>query len=206
MSRSVFNKEGGAAAAGPHPRRPVTPASGDYRYRQEIPSLWSPPPSTTRTAAAPKLTLLTVGGRGAGHRYRPRQRVHLSGPRGRLGLRRSIGPIWSCLDNAVTESLFTALKVKLVDRQHHRTRGPPASPHPCRSASLDFPLRWRACNRSSAGTLGSFGGGRTVTDPSAPRGRPPLETASAHVGSQRSGRPCWGQAAMSRASMVAAAC
>ncbi|HET6789137.1 MAG TPA: hypothetical protein VFH49_14320 [Aquabacterium sp.] len=29
---------------------------------------------------------------------------------------------WVCLDNAVTESLFATLKVKLIDRQHHRTR------------------------------------------------------------------------------------
>jgi hypothetical protein len=27
-----------------------------------------------------------------------------------------------CLNNAVAESFFAALKVELVDRQHHRTR------------------------------------------------------------------------------------
>src|SRR4029453_279194 len=35
VSRSAFN-EGDGTAAGPHPRRPVTAASGDYRHRQEI--------------------------------------------------------------------------------------------------------------------------------------------------------------------------
>jgi putative transposase len=40
----------------------------------------------------------------------------------RLGLRRSMGRIGSCLDNAVAESWFASLKVELVDRQHYRTR------------------------------------------------------------------------------------
>jgi transposase InsO family protein len=38
-----------------------------------------------------------------------------------LGLRRSMGCIGSCLDNAVAESLLATLKVELVDRQHYRT-------------------------------------------------------------------------------------
>jgi putative transposase len=77
----------------------------------------------------------------------------------RLGLRHSMGRIGSCLDNAVAESFFAALKVALVDRQHYRT------PHPRRSTSLDLPLPWRARSRSSAEGLGIAGGGRTVTDP-----------------------------------------
>jgi putative transposase len=36
-------------------------------------------------------------------------------------VRRSIGCTGSCLGNAVAESFFAALKVELVDRQHHRT-------------------------------------------------------------------------------------
>jgi hypothetical protein len=41
------------------PRRPVTPASADYRYRQELALGLFTQPSTTGTAAAPKLTLPT---------------------------------------------------------------------------------------------------------------------------------------------------
>jgi putative transposase len=40
----------------------------------------------------------------------------------RLGLRRSMRRTGSCLDNAVAESWFAALKVKLVHRQRYRTR------------------------------------------------------------------------------------
>jgi transposase InsO family protein len=39
-----------------------------------------------------------------------------------LGLRRSIGPLGRAWISAVAESFFAALKVELVDRQHHRTR------------------------------------------------------------------------------------
>src|SRR5215218_7913354 len=69
LSRSAFNRGDGAAAAGPHPRKPVMAASGDYRYRPEL-ALAVYPPSTTRAAAAPKLTLPPGGGRGAGRPYR----------------------------------------------------------------------------------------------------------------------------------------
>src|SRR5215204_3339503 len=54
----------------PHPRKPVTPASGDYRYRQELALAVFTHPATTRTTAAPKLTLPPGGGRGAG-RFSP---------------------------------------------------------------------------------------------------------------------------------------
>jgi transposase InsO family protein len=40
----------------------------------------------------------------------------------RLGLRRSMSRIGSCLDNAVAESWFASLKVELTHRQHYRTR------------------------------------------------------------------------------------
>ena len=40
----------------------------------------------------------------------------------RLGLRRSMSRIGSCLDNAVAESWFASLKVELVHRAHWRTR------------------------------------------------------------------------------------
>jgi len=40
----------------------------------------------------------------------------------RLGLRRSMSRIGSCLDNAVAEAWFASLKVELVGRAHYRTR------------------------------------------------------------------------------------
>jgi len=95
-----------------------------------------------------------------------------------LGLRRSMGCIGSCLDNAVAESFFATLKVELVDRQHYRT---------CAEARA-WILRCggRARNRSSAEGLGIAGGGRTVTDPSAVR-PPTLEMASAGRKPKRAG-------------------
>jgi transposase InsO family protein len=51
-----------------------------------------------------------------------------------LGLRRSIGRTGSCLDNAVAESFFAALKVELVDRQHYRTP-PPVPEYESRSSA-----------------------------------------------------------------------
>jgi hypothetical protein len=48
------------------------------------------------------------------------------------------GPHWSCLDSAVAESFFAALKIEFVERQHYRTQPPR------RSASLDPPLRWES--------------------------------------------------------------
>jgi putative transposase len=49
-----------------------------------------------------------------------------------------MGRTGSCLDNAVAESFFAALKIEFVERQHCRTRPPR------RSASLDRPLRWES--------------------------------------------------------------
>jgi putative transposase len=40
----------------------------------------------------------------------------------RLGLRRSMGRIGSCLDKRRRRVIIATLKVELVDRQHHRTR------------------------------------------------------------------------------------
>ena len=102
------------------PRRPVTPASADYRYRQELALALFTQPSTTRTAAAPKLTLPPGGGRGAGRLHRPRQRVQLKRPAwtsvtGWTGA--SVGRIGSWLDNAVAESFFATLKKELVRRR-----------------------------------------------------------------------------------------
>jgi transposase InsO family protein len=48
------------------------------------------------------------------------------------------GPHWSCLDNAVAESFFAALRIDIVERQQYRTRPPR------RTASLDLPLRWES--------------------------------------------------------------
>jgi putative transposase len=49
-----------------------------------------------------------------------------------------MGRTGSCLDNAVAESFFAALKIEFVERQRYRTQ--PRR----RSASLDLPLRWES--------------------------------------------------------------
>jgi hypothetical protein len=167
LSRTAFNKGDGAAAAGPHPRRPVTPASGDYRYRQEIalavftptqhhqdrrrsrahpangwwPRCW--PSSPTAAASSPRRPAWTsVTSWGWGVPWAAWGRAEI---------------------NTVAESLLATLKA---------SRRPSALPHPRRSASLDLPLRWRARNRSSAGALGSpvVAGRCPIPQPS---GRPP---------------------------------
>jgi putative transposase len=48
-----------------------------------------------------------------------------------------MGRTGSCLDNAVAESFFAALKIEFVERQHYRTQ-------PRAEASLDLPLRWES--------------------------------------------------------------
>jgi hypothetical protein len=152
LSRSAFNKGDGAAAAGPHPRRPVTPAPPTTATGRRSPWLYSPPPSTTRTAAAPKLTLPTGGGRGAGRLYRPSGSEFSSAACvdsvTELGLRRSMGCIGSCLDNAVAESFFAALKASSSTAS---ITAPTPAPkrEPGSSAAVGEPYR------SSAGALGS---------------------------------------------------
>jgi putative transposase len=49
-----------------------------------------------------------------------------------------MGRTGSCLDNAVAESFFAALRIEFVERLHYRTRPPR------RSAGLDLPLRWES--------------------------------------------------------------
>ena len=55
-----------------------------------------------------------------------------------LGLGRSMGRTGSCLDNAVAESFFAALKIEFVERQHYRTQ--PRD----EARAWDLPLRWES--------------------------------------------------------------
>jgi putative transposase len=60
-----------------------------------------------------------------------------------------MGRTGSCLDNAVAESFFAALRIEFVERLHYRTR-PRAE-----ARAWIFRCGGRARNRSSAGALGS---------------------------------------------------
>jgi transposase InsO family protein len=175
-------------------------SSADYRYRQEIALAVFTQPSTTRTAAAPKLTLPTGGGRGAGRLYRPSGSEFSSGgcvdSVTELGLRRSMGCIGSCLDNAVAESPFATLKASSSTASI--TASAPKR-EPRSSAAVGEPYR------SSAGALGIAGGGRTVTDPSAPRGRPPSRRRPPSRKPKERAALLLGQAATRGASNLAAA-
>jgi hypothetical protein len=173
------------AAAGLHPRRPVTPASGDYRYRQEI-----------------SLAVVT----GTQHyQDRRRPKAHPANgwwPRCWPSLPSAASsspqrPAWPSVTGWDCGVPWAALGRAWIAPSPSRSSPPSRSSSsnasitaPVPKREPRFPLRWRACNRSSAGALGSFGGGRTVTDPSAPRGRPPSRRRPP-IGSRTSGRPSW---------------
>src|SRR5512132_3306651 len=120
--------------SGPHPRRPVTPAPPTTATARRSPWLCSPPPRATRTAAAPKLTLPTGGGRGAGRLYRPSGSgfssaacVNVCDRAGAAAFHRPTG---SC---RITPS------PSRHSPPSRRARRPPALAHPRRNASLDLP-------------------------------------------------------------------
>jgi hypothetical protein len=128
-----------------------------------------------------------------------RQRVQLRGcvdSVTELGLRRSMGCIGSCLDNAVAESPFATLKASSSTASI--TASAPKR-EPRSSAAVGEPYR------SSAGALGIAGGGRTVTDPSAPRGRPPSRRRPPSRKPKERAALLLGQAATRGASNLAAA-
>jgi hypothetical protein len=144
LSRSAFNKGDGAAGGRPPPRQPVTPAPPTTATDRRLASLCSPnpapagplPPQSSPCRRVVAEVLVDFTDRGS--KFSSSVCVPVCDRAGAGAFHRLYG---SCLDNAVAESFFAT---------SGRARRPPASPHPRRTASLDLPLPWRACNRSSA--------------------------------------------------------
>jgi transposase InsO family protein len=199
LSRSASTKGDGARRQGR-----IAPAGHASFRRLPLPTGDRPrcghPTPHHQDRCRPKAHLPTGGGRGAGRLYRPSGSgfssaacVNVCDRAGAAAFHRPIG---SCLDNAVAESPFATLKASSSTAS---ISAPAPKREPRSSAAVEgaLPIICRA--------LGSPVVAQTVTDPSAPRGRPPSRRRPPSRKPNERAALLLGQAATRRASNLAAA-
>jgi len=171
LSRSAFNKGDGAAAAGPHPRRPVTPAPPTTATDRRLSSLCSPnpaPPGPLPPQSSPRQRVVAevlADFTDRGSEFTSAACVAVCD---RAGAAAFIGRTGSCRMTP-SPSRYSPPQGELVD-------GHPL-PHPHRSASLDLPLRWRA--RTDHLPVPGIARGGGLCRSLSPARPPTLESASA---------------------------